>query len=164
MLDMGNDYAVCDDNEYLDLGDADNSGTDGETLPEQITIYQTTIAGADGENFTTDKYFDEFCLYCAADVKLLNIYVPQPCPNCLEILLPCARCNHQDCENCPLKSVAETMGAQKPKRGTEDDYSLRVFGINSRLKRLIDSLKASDDHTDYTWDELIRMSKRLGFD
>lgn len=38
-----------------------------------------------------------------------------------------------------------------------------MFGINNRLKKLIDSLKASDDHTDYSGDELARLTRRLDF-
>lgn len=99
----------CDDDFFLDLGGAGG----------KIVISQTTLQGDEREEIEAEKYFEDFCDNCASGVTLINAFVPQPCPNCLYIILPCELCNHRECARCPLELVRNVMIERKPRRGTE---------------------------------------------
>ncbi|MCU6603832.1 anti-repressor SinI family protein [Peribacillus frigoritolerans] len=50
------------------------------------------------------KTTPEWCSHCEHEVELKNIFMPQQCPKCEEIILPCNQCESRDCANCPLYS------------------------------------------------------------
>lgn len=44
----------------------------------------------------------EWCSHCEHEVELPNRFEPHICPSCQEEILPCAQCESQECNNCPL--------------------------------------------------------------
>lgn len=55
------------------------------------------------------KTIVELCPYCDTEVQLDNKFVPQTCPNCGRVILPCSICKHTnnngthtECDTCPL--------------------------------------------------------------
>ena len=55
------------------------------------------------------KTIIELCPYCDTEVQLENKFVPQTCPNCGRVILPCSICEHTNpngchtkCDTCPL--------------------------------------------------------------
>ncbi|MBL5769026.1 hypothetical protein [Heyndrickxia sporothermodurans] len=45
----------------------------------------------------------EWCSSCELEVELPQQFKKQTCPNCKEVILPCAQCVDMNCKNCPLK-------------------------------------------------------------
>ena len=44
----------------------------------------------------------ELCPSCANEVKLKANFEVQTCPNCGELIKPCALCKEMECTKCPL--------------------------------------------------------------
>ncbi|HLM62025.1 MAG TPA: hypothetical protein VK308_14560 [Pyrinomonadaceae bacterium] len=140
-----------------------------------IEISQGNISGSELETATVPKTITEFCPHCECAVTLPNAFIPQACPECLNLILPCSSCNHQECRLCPLKPLQKALETARVRRGTADDYHQRVFGQNTRLYRLLKKLTPVADETakefnppkiktDAVYDVLVRVIKRLDYD
>lgn len=53
----------------------------------------------------------EYCPDCDTEVELKTVFSVQVCPNCGELILPCALCDHDkcDCANCPLEAIKKDI-------------------------------------------------------
>lgn len=52
---------------------------------------------------------EEYCPFCDTESTMLNIFIPQPCSNCSELLLPCSICDARNCMECSLESERNKM-------------------------------------------------------
>lgn len=74
---------------------------DERSIVKVINIYEGDVEDYSFVGECEDKA-TEFCNYCDAEVEIANRFIPQICPNCGEILLPCNMCF--DCQDCPFCS------------------------------------------------------------
>ena len=74
-------------------------GLDENTNVKLVDIYEDDI---EEYSFVGNipKDASEYCPHCDAEVEIANKFIPQVCPNCGEIILPCNMCF--DCKDCPF--------------------------------------------------------------
>lgn len=78
----------------------------------------------------------ESCPHCENEVALQDVFVPQPCPECHKIILPCTICTAENCGSCPLESVANTMRI----KGRHMDRFNRKWGSGKTLEEWTEEL------------------------
>lgn len=86
-----------------------------------IQFVQRDINGQNPTVVVSDNSADEYCPKCENIAELHNVFVPQICEHCFNILLPCSICNHQKCGLCPLEKVRNVMKDSMELRGTSEE-------------------------------------------
>ena len=83
----------------------------------------------------------EYCNHCEDEVKLEGVLLPQFCPDCGKVVVPCgALCESMNCSNCPIQAHIDYIKSSGYEIIPFDDEVIRVNGKTFERLDCVDNM------------------------